>query len=170
VREGVAAMIERRGLGGVAGPLRGRDPELSAILGLLEAAWLVSESRLEARSVAADLGVVIGDACAASAPARVAGVFELGRLRRERVERCVDVREENLRPVIPVSGRQRYAAGPPPSRPGTTTSSSCPCCSSSCPSYPSWPRPSPRFPTCKVNEMLTGRVNVSLTGGGCRLR
>jgi hypothetical protein len=73
-------------------------------------------------------------------------------------------------PVIPVSGRQRYAAGPPPSRPGTATSSSCPCCSSSCPSYPSWPCPSPRFPTYQVNEMLTRRVNVSLTGGDCRLR
>jgi hypothetical protein len=31
-------IIERRGLGGVAGPLLGRDPGLSAILGLLEAA------------------------------------------------------------------------------------------------------------------------------------
>jgi hypothetical protein len=73
-------------------------------------------------------------------------------------------------PVIPVPGRQRYATGPPPSRPGTTTSSSCPCCSSSCPSFPSWPRPSPRFPTQQVNEMLTRRVNVSLTGRDCRLR
>jgi hypothetical protein len=71
-------------------------------------------------------------------------------------------------PVIPVPGRQRYATGPPPSRPGTTTSS-CPCCSSSCPSFPSWPRPSPRFPTQQVNEMLTRRVNVSLTGSHCRL-
>jgi hypothetical protein len=34
MKEGVAAMIERRGLGRVAGPLIGRDPELSAILGL----------------------------------------------------------------------------------------------------------------------------------------
>ena len=30
--------------------------------------------------------------------------------------------------------------------------------------------PSPRFPTYLVNEMLTRRVNVSLTGGDCRLR
>ena len=45
---------------------------------------------------------------------------------------------------------------PPPSRPGTTTSSSCPCCSS-CPSYPSWPCPSPRFPDA------TGQRNVDQT-------
>ena len=37
MREGAAAIIERRGLGGVAGSLLGRDPELSAILGLFEA-------------------------------------------------------------------------------------------------------------------------------------
>ena len=30
--------------------------------------------------------------------------------------------------------------------------------------------PLTRFPTCQVNGMLTRRVNVSLTGSGCRLR
>jgi drug/metabolite transporter (DMT)-like permease len=59
-----------------------------------------------------------------------------------------------LEPGPPVSGRRRYAAGPPPSRPGTTTSS-FPSCPSSCPSCSSWPCCSPRFPTRQVNELLT---------------
>ncbi len=60
-------------------------------------------------------------------------------------------------------GRGRYAAGPPPSRPGTLTSSSFPCCPSSCPSCPScssWPCRSPRLRVQKVNEMLTARQRI----------
>jgi hypothetical protein len=54
-------------------------------------------ARVQARAVAADLGVILADAFPGGfGPAQSCGVVELGRLPGEDVERRVDVRRANI--------------------------------------------------------------------------